>query len=180
VVFGRGSNSDNKSEGPKPITLAAVGAQAPPAAPEPAAPGLEARSPFAPAARMTASVIGTDLAIVGERITIISQHALQIDGDIRADINGRAVVIGEEGSVVGTISAETVDVRGGVRGAIRGRSVTLRSSAQVEGEITHETLTIAEGANFDGRVRRAKNPQDLAVELDASAIAARLPQQGAA
>ena len=177
MVFGRGSNSD-KPEGPKPITLAAVGAQAQ-AAPEPP-PGLETRSPFVPAAKMTASVIGTDLAIVGERITIISQHALQIDGDIRADINGRSVVIGEEGSVVGTISAETVEVRGGVRGAIRGRSVTLRSSAQVEGEITHETLTIAEGANFDGRVRRAKSPQELTVELDASAIAARLPNQGAA
>ena len=63
---------------------------------------------------------------------------------------------------------------------IRGTSVTLRSSAQVEGEITHETLSIAEGANFDGRVRRAKGPQELAVELDASAIAARLPKQGAA
>ena len=179
-MFGRGSNSD-KPEGPKPITLAAVGAQISQPVPEAAPPsGFEARSPFTPAARMTASVIGTDLAIVGERITIISQHELQIDGDIRADINGRSVVIGEEGSVVGTISAESVEVRGGVRGAIRGKSVTLRSSAQVEGEITHETLSIAEGANFDGRVRRAKGPQELAVELDASAIAARLPKQGAA
>lgn len=177
-MFGRGSSSDNKFEAIKPITLASAGAQASPdqAGPTP----LEPRSPFVPAAKMTASVIGTDLAIVGERITIISQHELQIDGDIRADINGRSVVIGEEGSVIGTVSAETVDVRGGVRGAIRGRTVTLRSSAQVEGEITHEMLSIAEGANFDGRVRRAKDAQELAVELDASAIAARLPKQGAA
>jgi cytoskeletal protein CcmA (bactofilin family) len=43
--------------------------------------------------------------------------------------------------------------------------VALRSSAQVEGEITHEMLSIAEGANFDGRVRRAREPQELAVEL---------------
>ena len=125
---------------------------------------------------MTASVIGTDLAIVGERITIISQHALQIDEDIRADISGRAVVIGEEGSVVGTISAEIVDVRGGVRGAIRGRSVTLRSSAQVEGK--SRTTTIAE-APISTAAFAARSP-DLAVELDASAVAARLPKQGAA
>ena len=82
--------------------------------------------------------------------------------------------------MIGTISAETVDVRGGVCGAIRGRSVALRSSAQVEGEITHEMLSIAEGANFDGRVRRAREPQELAVELDPTVIAARLPQPGAA
>ena len=92
------------------------------------------------------------------------------------EISRGAVVIGEEGSVIGTIWAETVDVRGGVCGAIRGRSVTLRSSAQVEAEITHEMLSIAEGANFDGRVRRAREPQELAVELDPTVIAGRLPQ----
>ena len=66
VVFGRGSNSD-KSEAAEPIRLAAMSARAQRAALEQAARVPQPRSPSVPAAKMTASVIGTDLTIVGER-----------------------------------------------------------------------------------------------------------------
>jgi cytoskeletal protein CcmA (bactofilin family) len=114
------------------------------------------------------SVIGTDLTIMGEKITIISQNKLTIDGDVHGDIHGRQVVIGEEGSVVGTVNAEAIEVRGGIKGAIRAATVTLHPTAQVEGDITHQTLAISEGAQFDGRVRRAKDPGDLKPNLDVS------------
>jgi cytoskeletal protein CcmA (bactofilin family) len=114
------------------------------------------------------SVIGTDLTIMGEKITIISQNKLTIDGDVHGDIHGRQVVIGEEGSVVGTVNAEAIEVRGGIKGAIRAATVTLHPTAQVEGDITHKTLSISEGAQFDGRVRRAKDPNDLKPNLDVS------------
>ncbi len=143
-------------------TKSDVGEQAPPQAPAP--------SPFEPARVMTGSVIGTDLAILGERITIISQKSLQIDGDIRGDVAGKAVSIGPEGSVTGTISAETVEIDGGVRGAVRARRVTLNPSAQVDGEIVHETLVISEGAQFEGRVRKPANAEELIPNLDVNAV----------
>ncbi len=164
-MFGRGSSSDNKlPEPPKPASpLPSFAAMS--ATPTPAAP-----SPFSAAAEMTASVIGTDLTIVGEKITIISKHQLQIDGDVRGDVNGRRVMIGPEGSVIGTVSAETVEVRGGVRGAIRGQNVILHPTAKVEGDITHGTLAISEGAEFDGRVRRAKDAAEVTPQLDPAAF----------
>jgi len=116
------------------------------------------------------SVIGTDLTIMGEKITIISQNKLTIDGDVHGDIHGRQVVIGEEGSVIGTVNADAIEVRGGVKGAIRAGTVTLHPTAQVEGDIMHQTLSIAEGAQFDGRVRRAKDPADLKPNLDVSSF----------
>jgi cytoskeletal protein CcmA (bactofilin family) len=119
---------------------------------------------------MGSSVIGTDLTILGEKITIISQNKLQIDGDVRGDVNGRQVVIGEDGSVIGTVSAESIEVRGGVRGAIRAQNVTLHPTAEVEGDIFHQTLSISEGAQFDGRVRRAKDASELAPMLDVNAF----------
>ncbi len=122
--------------------------------------------PFAPASKLTASTIGTDLTILGEKITIISQYLLQIDGDVRADISGKKVLIGQEGSVIGTITAETVEIHGGLRGAVKAQSVTLQPTAQVEGDIHHETLAIAEGAEFDGSVRRPKNAAELQPNLD--------------
>jgi cytoskeletal protein CcmA (bactofilin family) len=117
---------------------------------------------------MGASVIGTDLTILGEKITIISQNRLQIDGDIRGDVTGKQVVIGEDGSVIGTVCAEQIEVRGGVRGAIKAQSVTLHPTSVVEGDIFHQTLAISEGAQFDGRVRRAKDLSEIAPNLDVS------------
>ena len=107
---------------------------------------------------------------MGEKITIISQNKLTVDGDVHGDIHGRQVVIGEEGSVIGTVNADAIEVRGGVKGAIRAANVTLHPTAQVEGDITHQTLSISEGAQFDGRVRRAKEAGDLKPNLDVSAF----------
>jgi cytoskeletal protein CcmA (bactofilin family) len=126
-------------------------------------------SPFERAASTAgSSVIGTDLTIIGEKITIISQNRVTIDGDVHGDINGKQVIIGEEGSVIGTVSADSIEVRGGVKGALRGISVMLHPTAQVEGDITHQTLAISEGAQFDGRVRRAKDAAELQPNLDVS------------
>ena len=62
-------------------------------------------SPFEPVASAAtgASVIGTDLTILGDRITIISKNKLQVDGDIRGNVHGKQVVITEDGSVIGTV-----------------------------------------------------------------------------
>ncbi len=119
---------------------------------------------------MGSSVIGTDLTIIGEKITIISQNKLQIDGDVRGDVNGKQVIIGEDGSVIGTVCAETIEVRGGIRGAIKAQAVTLHPTAEVEGDIFHQTLSISEGAQFDGRVRRAKDAAEITPNLDVSAF----------
>jgi cytoskeletal protein CcmA (bactofilin family) len=129
-------------------------------------------SPFEPAADAAGgnSVIGTDLTILGDRITIISKNKLQVDGDVRGNVHGKHVVITEEGSVVGMVSAETIEVRGGVRGSIRAVSVKLEKSAQVEGDITHQRLAIADGAEFDGSVRLSKNRDELMPVLDPEAI----------
>jgi len=129
-------------------------------------------SPFEPAANAASgtSVIGTDLTILGDKITIISQNKLQVDGDVRGNVHGKHVVITEEGSVVGMVSAEAIEVRGGVRGSIRAVSVKLEKSAQVEGDITHQKLSIAEGAEFDGSVRLSKNRDELMPVLDPDVI----------
>ena len=161
-MFNRGPGSDTSQPKPPSASLPPL---TPPVGARPGA------SPFDRSSGGTgASVIGTDLTIMGEKITIISQNMLTIDGDVHGDIHGRQVVIGEEGSVIGTVNADVIEVRGGVKGAIRAATVTLHPTSQVEGDITHQTLSIAEGAQFDGRVRRAKEPGDIKPNLDVSAF----------
>jgi cytoskeletal protein CcmA (bactofilin family) len=173
LVFNRSPNSD--PAGVKPAAAPGIvpgpAGQAAPAAAIVSQAPRPGSSPFDRAQSVSGtSVIGTDLTIMGEKITIISQNKLTIDGDIFGDVFGRQVVIGEEGSVIGTVAAESVEVRGGVRGAIRGQAVVLHPTSQVEGDITHQTLAISEGAHFDGRVRRAKDANELVPNLDVSAF----------
>jgi cytoskeletal protein CcmA (bactofilin family) len=117
------------------------------------------------------SVIGNDLTLLGEKITIISQNKLQVDGHVRGNVHGKQVLITEQGSVVGMVCAEKIEVRGAVRGSIRAVSVTLHATAQVEGDIMHQKLAISEGAKFDGRVRRSDDTAELMPVLDPEAIA---------
>ena len=63
-------------------------------------------------------------------------------------------------------------LRGGVRGAIKAASVTLHPTSVVEGDIFHQMLSISEGAQFDGRVRRAKDPAEITPNLDVSSYPA--------
>lgn len=118
--------------------------------------------------RANASVIGRDLVIMGQQIVIVTQGILQVDGEVRGDLRGKEVIVGETGRVTGTVAAENVQVRGSVNGAIRGISVTLLPTAKVEGDIHHQTLSITEGAVFDGRVRRPKDASELQPILDPS------------
>ena len=142
---------------------------APPEATSPDAATL----PIAPVATAAAgiSVIGTDLTILGDRITIISQSKLQIDGHVRGNVHGRVVLINRGGSVTGEIWAERIELSGAVRGPIVAVNIALHDSARVEGDIMHQKLSISEGAEFDGRARLLKNASDLMPMLDAAAIA---------
>lgn len=162
-MFGR-----NPSQDPKPVSPAQPQSQnssAPMAGSTPAAP-----TPSAMPGGSGASIIGSDLSIFGEKINIVCQTKVEIGGDVRADVSGKEVVVGKAGKVSGTITAEKVDVRGRVEGAIRGKAVTLHQTAHVEGDIHHQSLAIAEGAEFDGGVRRAKDAKEVTPVLDPAAF----------
>lgn len=107
------------------------------------------------------SVIGKDLHIAGDKIIIVCESRLQVDGEIVGDLAGREVIISETASVTGSVAAESVEVLGRVNGAIRGMRVALKPSSIVEGDIVHQSLMIAEGAQFDGRVRRARDDAEV-------------------
>lgn len=124
------------------------------------------RSQFGSALETGSSVIGTDLTIHGEKIVIISQNRLQINGNITGDVSGKQVTISTEGSVTGTVSAEEIEVLGSVHGAIRAVSVVLHPSSKVDAEIFNQTLVISKGAQFEGGVRRSDVASELMPNLD--------------
>ena len=115
------------------------------------------------------SVIGNDLTILGQGITIISKGSLQLDGEIQGNLHGTEILVGEKGRVEGTISAQSVVIRGTVNGIIKALRVALQEGAHVDGEIHHQTLVLDAKAHFEGKVRRPQNPDDLMPNLDPTA-----------
>jgi cytoskeletal protein CcmA (bactofilin family) len=118
---------------------------------------------------LTTSVISNDLAILGQGVTILTKGALQVDGQLQANVHGVEILIGQKGQVEGTLVAESVCIEGEVNGTIRALRVELTPTAKVEGEIHHQVLVVAEGSTFEGSVRRPKDRQELMPVLDRAA-----------
>ena len=112
------------------------------------------------------SVIGKDMSIEGQSITVRCKGALRVNGVITADLHCNELVIGEQAIVNGSVAADTVRVFGQVHGAILGANVTLHPSAQVDGDIHSQLLTIEPGASFDGRSRKVANAAEVAPQLE--------------
>jgi cytoskeletal protein CcmA (bactofilin family) len=111
------------------------------------------------------SVIGNDLSIEGQSITIRCAGSLRVNGNIQADLHSMQLEVGTDGSINGSITAQDVDVHGKVNGAIRGVHVHLRASSEVEGEVWSQSLSIEQGANFEGRSRRVNDPSEIAPQV---------------
>ena len=120
-------------------------------------------------AEQTRSTIGQDLSIEGQGIVIRCQGALTVNGSVQAELHGREISIGQNGLVQGSVTADTIDVWGRVGGMIKGARVVLHASANVDGDIHAVTLAIEDGANFEGRSRKAVDAAEIAPQLVAGA-----------
>ena len=163
-MFGRSHNPEPKFPG----SLGTSPETTPPRPPVPAG--------FVPApGSRPVSIIGSDLSIVGQKITLVCKSTLMVIGEVYGDINGSEVTVGDTGKVIGTITARSITVHGKVQGRTAGRTVTLHPTAHIDGDIIQKNLVIAEGAKFDGqRARRQGRERDRA----AARRWQRLPHRG--
>jgi cytoskeletal protein CcmA (bactofilin family) len=125
-----------------------------PSAPNPTQEAIRSAS-SKPAARAAASIICSDMKIVG---SVASEGALQIDGKVEGDVTAQDIVIGASGVITGEVKAEVVTVKGTIKGSIRARKVELETGAKVEGDIIHTSLSIQANAVFEGQVKHATDP----------------------
>ena len=163
--YDSGSNGLGIPPAPEPTTPTPTAASTPslPAT----TPAPRAPEPARPAAR--SSNLSTLSAGVKYEGNISGAGELQVDGSLKGDVRVSRVVIGEGGSVEGTVHADVLDVRGRVSGAIVAKQVKLYATARVEGDITQEQLSIEQGAWFQGRCNQAKRDTPGAAMLEAPA-----------
>lgn len=151
--------------------LPSPGGKASAAAPVAASPAPQA----APAPARGSSVLARDLVFEGN---ISGSGELTVDGQIKGDVRAGRLVIGDTGSVEGSIQADNVEVRGRVVGAVTGQQVRLLGTAYVDGDINHEQLAIEVGAYFQGRCLQTR-PGQAAPAAAAPAAPAPVPASAA-
>jgi len=168
-MFTKSKSYDSGSSGlgippaPEPTPTSTAGAPSLPATTSAA----RTPEPARPAAR--SSNLSTLSAGVKYEGNISGAGELQVDGSLKGDVRVSRVVIGEGGSVEGTVHADVLDVRGRISGAIVAKQVKLHATARVEGDITQEQLAIDQGAWFQGRCNQAKRDTPGAAMLEAPA-----------
>ena len=113
------------------------------------------------------NIIGKNTSFVGD---VKSEGDFRIDGSIEGNVktSGR-VVIGQEGSVDGTIECTNADIEGKFSGnLVVDQMLSLKASATISGEVTLGKLSVEPGANFNasctmkGSVKALKNDQPKA------------------
>ena len=111
--------------------------------------------PSAPKGKAAASVLSSDLTVVGNLRTT---GDIQVEGTVEGDIRAHLLTVGESATIRGEIVADDIVVNGRVIGRVRGLKVRLTSTARVEGDIIHKTIAIESGAHFEGSVQRQEDP----------------------
>ena len=108
------------------------------------------------------NIIGKDTTFVGD---IKSEGDFRIDGKVEGNIktSGR-VVIGQEGSVDGTVECTNADVEGKFSGNLNvDQLLSLKTSAHISGEVVLGKLSVEPGATFNasctmkGSIKALKN-----------------------
>ncbi len=111
------------------------------------------------------SILGPDISIFGEHLTLKTKGSLLIQGQIEGDVHGESVTVDTNANVKGVITARAIAIKGSHRGALKGSNVILHENSTVDADITQQNLTVAEGANFEGTVRRARDVSDVTPDL---------------
>ncbi len=97
------------------------------------------------------SIVGPGMAVEGDCAT---DGTLRVEGRVEGSVRAeKAVVIGEDGEVVGDVHTQDAVVAGSVTGTIVARSrLELQATARVEGDIRCRRVKLEEGGFVEGRV----------------------------
>ena len=92
---------------------------------------------------------------------ILSDGDFRIDGTLEGSIktDGK-VVVGKEGSIIGTVSCSNADVEGNINGNLFvSNTLSLRSSSVIDGDVSIGKLIVESGATFNANCSMNKESE---------------------
>lgn len=106
------------------------------------------------------SILAEGLKVDGN---VISEGKIRIDGEIRGDVKGNYIILGEPSKINGNIFSEFVVVMGKVKGNINSKEIEIKATGQIQGDIITQKLSVESGASIEGNIKsgvfyEAKSP----------------------
>ncbi|MSR23380.1 MAG: polymer-forming cytoskeletal protein [Gemmatimonadetes bacterium] len=100
----------------------------------------------------TISIIGPGMHVYGDCVT---DGTLRIEGTVTGTVYaGKAVVIGQDGMVVGDVRTQDGIISGRVIGTVMAASrLEVQATSRIEGDVHTRRLQLEEGAVLNGEVR---------------------------
>jgi len=96
------------------------------------------------------SIIGNDMSIVGD-VTFTGK--LRLDGQVKGNIQGEYLILGETGEVNGNIETDTCSLQGTLNGNIKSRNMNVIKGCRIDGNVTTVNLSVEKGAALNGEVK---------------------------
>lgn len=115
------------------------------------------------------SIIGPGMTVVGDCAT---DGTLRIEGTVEGTVRaGKAVVIGREGVVDGSVITQDAVVGGRVTGTVTAESrLEVQASARIDGEVHARRMQLEEGALVNGTLSMGEQPQGAQPAAAAEAV----------
>ena len=97
------------------------------------------------------SIIGPGMKVTGDLDT---EGTVRIEGRVEGNVRaGKAVVLGKDGTVEGTILTQDAVISGRLVGTLTAESrLELQASSRIEGEVNARRMQLEEGAVLNGTV----------------------------
>ena len=98
------------------------------------------------------SIIGPGMKVVGDCTT---EGTIRIEGRVEGNVRaGKAVVVGKDGVVEGSVVTQDSVVSGRIKGTLTADSrLEVHATARIEGEIHARRMQLEEGAILNGTVQ---------------------------
>ena len=90
--------------------------------------------------------------------TIVADSDIRIDGKVEGDLQcSGKVVIGEQGSLEGTIECQNAEIMGSLDGKLTvHQTLAMRSTSRLKGEVKTQVLIVEPNAVFNGTCNMAQ------------------------
>ena len=126
--------------------------------------------------RSSASLIGPDIVITGN---IEASSDLHIEGQVHGDVRCSTLILGDQGTINGSVQAERVRVVGAIEGSVETNDLAIEATGRLTGDVSYERLRIVNGGVIEGNMKHRPAPagsQDTAKLKLVEPTAAPAPQ----
>jgi cytoskeletal protein CcmA (bactofilin family) len=102
------------------------------------------------------SIIGPGMRVIGD---VETEGTLRIEGTVEGNVRaGKAVVIGKEGVVQGTVTTQDALVSGTLVGTLIADSrLELQATSRIDGDVHARRMQLEEGAVLNGTVQMGES-----------------------